>query len=67
MNDSFSELIKKYRIEHAKALIISNKHSLEDISFLSGYNSYKGFYLAFQNYTGMNPQSFKESIHGRQK
>lgn len=67
MNDSFSALIKKYRIEHAKALIIANKHSLEEVAFLSGYNSYKGFYLAFQSYMGMNPQAFKEDILSRQK
>ena len=62
MNDSFSGLLKKYRIEHAKVLIISGSHTLEEIAFLSGYNSYKGFYLAFQNYTGMNPKEFKESV-----
>ena len=67
MGESFSSFYKKYRIEHAKSLIISNKNSLEEIAFLSGYNSYKGFYLAFQDYVGMNPQSFKESIHGRHK
>lgn len=67
MNDSFSGLIKKYRIEHAKSLIISNKNSLEEVAFLSGYNSYKGFYLAFQSYTGMNPQAFKEEVLSRQK
>lgn len=67
MGENFSSFYKKYRIEHAKSLIISNKNSLEEIAFLSGYNSYKGFYLAFQSYTGMNPQAFKEDILSRQK
>ncbi len=62
MNDSFSSLLQKHRIEHAKALIVSGVHTLDEIAYLSGYNSYKGFYNAFLRYEGVNPQTFKDSL-----
>lgn len=67
MNDSFSELLKKHRIEHAKSLIASNSHTLDEIAYLCGYNTYKGFYLSFSKYTGMNPLAFKESLTKKKK
>ncbi len=62
MNSSFSSLLQKHRIEHAKALIVSGAHTLDEIAYLSGYNSYKGFYNAFLRYEGVNPQTFKDSL-----
>ncbi|MBQ2742846.1 MAG: AraC family transcriptional regulator [Oscillospiraceae bacterium] len=62
MNSSFSSLLQKHRIEHAKALIVSGAHTLDEIAYLSGYNSYKGFYDAFLRYTGVNPQTFKSTL-----
>ncbi len=62
MNDTFSSILQKHRIEHAKALIISGAHTLDEIAYLSGYNSYKGFYNAFLRYEGVNPQTFKDSL-----
>ena len=62
MNGSFSSLLQKHRIEHAKALIVSGSHTLDEIAYLSGYNSYKGFYNAFLRYEGVNPQTFKSSL-----
>ncbi|MBQ6698074.1 MAG: helix-turn-helix transcriptional regulator [Oscillospiraceae bacterium] len=62
MNGSFSSLLQKHRIEHAKALIVSGAHTLDEIAYLSGYNSYKGFYNAFLRYEGVNPQTFKDSL-----
>jgi len=60
MNENFSVLLRKYRIEHAKRLIAAGKHSLEEIAFLCGYHSYRGFYLAFVQYTGKNPAAYRE-------
>ncbi|MBQ2743782.1 MAG: helix-turn-helix transcriptional regulator [Oscillospiraceae bacterium] len=62
MNDSFSSILQKHRIEHAKALIVSGAHTLDEIAYLSGYNSYKGFYNAFLRNEGVNPQTFKDSL-----
>ena len=63
MNCSFSSLLQKQRIEHAKALIVSGTHTLDEIAYLSGYNSYKGFYNAFLRYEGVNPQTFKDNLN----
>lgn len=62
MGESFSSLLRKHRIEHAKALMISGHVSLEEIAFLSGYQSYKGFHSAFCKYTGVNPKAYKQSL-----
>ena len=62
MNGSFSSILQKHRIEHAKSLIISGAHTLDEIAYLSGYNSYKGFYNAFLRYEGVNPQTFKDKL-----
>jgi len=61
MGDSFSNLLRKHRIECAKALMLSGNLSLEEIAFLSGYSSYKGFHSAFCKYTGINPKAYKQS------
>lgn len=62
MDGSFSSLLQKHRIEHAKTLIASGTHTLDEIAYLSGYNSYKGFYKAFLRYEGVNPQTFKDKL-----
>lgn len=60
LGDTFSSLLRKHRIECAKGLMLSGNLSLEEIAFLSGYNSYKGFHSAFCKYTGVNPKRYKE-------
>lgn len=60
LGDTFSSLLRKHRIECAKGLMLSGNLSLEEIAFLSGYNSYKGFHSAFCKYTGVNPKAYKE-------
>lgn len=62
LGDTFSGLLRKHRIECAKALMLSGNLSLEEVAFLSGYNSYKGFHTAFCKYTGINPKAYKESL-----
>lgn len=62
MEDTFTGLLRKHRIECAKALMLSGNLSLEEIAFLSGYSSYKGFHTAFCKYAGVNPKAYKESL-----
>ena len=61
LGDTFSGLLRKHRIEYAKSLMLSGTLSLEEIAFLSGYQSYKGFHSAFCKYTGINPKAYKEN------
>lgn len=59
LGNTFSALLRKHRIECAKALMLSGTLSLDEIAFLSGYQSYKGFHSAFCKETGMNPKSYR--------
>ena len=59
LGESFSALLRKHRIECAKALMLSGKLSMEEIAFLSGYQSYKGFHSAFRKETGSNPKAYR--------
>jgi YesN/AraC family two-component response regulator len=59
LGESFSVLLRKHRIECAKALMLSGNLSLDEIAFLSGYQSYKGFHTAFRKETGTNPKSYR--------
>lgn len=62
MGEHFSVLLRKHRIEKAKALMISGKVGLEEIAFLCGYQSYKGFHTAFCKHTGISPKVYKDSL-----
>ena len=59
LGENFSALLRKHRIECAKALMVSGNLSLEEIGFLSGYQSYKGFHSAFRKYTGVSPKAYR--------
>ena len=50
MGADFKELTIMHRMEIAKRLIDEGSYSMEDISRLVGYNSYSGFYVAYNNY-----------------
>ena len=39
--------------------MLSGNLSLDEIAFLSGYQSYKGFHTAFRKETGTNPKSYR--------
>ena len=47
------------RINSAKTLLVSSDTSVEDISYIIGYNSPKYFCRAFRSCTGMSPREFK--------
>ena len=59
LGDTFTALLRRHRIECAKALMLSGNLSLDEIAFLSGYQSYKGFHSAFCKETGMNPKRYR--------
>jgi YesN/AraC family two-component response regulator len=47
------------RINSAKTLLVSSDTSVEEISYIIGYNSPKYFCKAFRTCTGMSPREFK--------
>lgn len=54
-HESFFDFINRWRIEHAKALIIEQKLSVLDIAMNSGFNAKSSFYKAFKKITGKTP------------
>lgn len=56
---TYSELIRKYRIERAKALVRFSEYGLEEIGCLVGYNSRNSFSKAFRDETGYSPRQYR--------
>ena len=70
MGSTFSELINRYRIEEAKAIMKKEENRqrpLIDIAQESGFNNKVSFYRAFKKHAGMSPseyfQQLKSTVH----
>lgn len=60
-NTNFNNFINSYRIKEAKRMILHDSSlTLNEIMYACGFNSRTTFYMAFQKFTGMSPQQFKE-------
>ncbi len=57
---SFREMLMKMRLNKAVELITETELPLEKICDLVGYDSYSGFYLAFQKKYGMSASDFRK-------
>ena len=57
---SFSEYIKRRRLESAKYLLVNTNKSFGAIAAESGYRSYNGFYKIFKNNVGVSPEEFRK-------
>ena len=59
---SFYDYINDFRLEEAKRLLESkdegNKHSVEEISLMSGFNSYITFLRSFKKKYGQTPLQY---------
>ena len=61
-NKSFNELINTYRIEEAKARLLSEPNQqITNIGFEVGFNSIASFNRVFKEKTGLSPTEFKIS------
>ncbi len=58
---SFREKLTEMRLAKAVELITETELSLEQIAEMVGYDSYSGFYLAFQKKYGMSASDFRKS------
>jgi AraC-like DNA-binding protein len=66
-NLSFGEYIRKLRIEKAVELIKTNKYSLTQIAYLTGFSDQSHFTRIFKQHTGKNPSAFRKSIQNYNK
>ena len=62
---SFGDYIRKQRIEKAKELMETQKYSLTEIAYLTGFSDQSHFTRIFKKYTGKNPSSFKKNFQKR--
>lgn len=62
MHKSFYDYIKDFRLTEAKSLLDGkdgeNQHSLEEISMMSGFNSYATFLRSFKKKYGQTPSQY---------
>lgn len=54
--------ITKKRISYACDLLVSNKYSVSDIAFMTGYSDIYYFSRVFKENTGMSPSDYKKSL-----
>jgi AraC-like DNA-binding protein len=63
LGQSFSDLIKAYRIEKAKKLLATeNNRTIESMGYDIGFNSKSSFFTAFKKITGLTPAEYQKSI-----
>ncbi|WP_179213340.1 helix-turn-helix domain-containing protein [Ekhidna lutea] len=64
IGQNFNDYINKFRIEHAKSLLVDPKHDhfkIEAIAMDSGFNNKVTFYKAFTKETGTTPSAYRRA------
>lgn len=64
-NTRFTQLINKYRVKHAVAMLADKKNinlKVEYIGWESGFSSRSTFYNTFAHYNGMPPTDFRQRL-----
>jgi len=61
-NLSFGEYTRKLRIEKAIELMKTNKYSLTEIAYLTGFSDQSHFTRIFKQHTNKNPSAFKKEM-----
>jgi AraC-like DNA-binding protein len=62
--ENFAQLIKRYRVEESKRLLLSEKFAhlnMVGIAYEAGFNSKTAFNTAFKSITGITPTAFREN------
>lgn len=57
---SYCEYLTELKISHAKMLLKSNRHTITDIVFASGFNSICNFNRVFKQYTNLSPSQYRK-------
>lgn len=63
---SLPELVKDYRIQHAKKLLAKGDEAIniKSVAFESGFTTLSSFYTSFRKNTKMTPREFRENNAG---
>lgn len=57
---SFPEYISYRRLEFSKSLLLGTSKTINEILYLSGFQSERTFYRSFQNYYGITPKQMRQ-------
>lgn len=60
-NTTFTDYVNNIRINKAKTLLLSSELSIDKISVMLGYSSYRYFIKVFRRYTGNSPQEYRKN------
>lgn len=63
--ESFQSIVRRSRHEAAEALLATNRHSLAEVAFLTGFSDQSTFQRAFKSWTGRTPATFRAEAIGR--
>lgn len=56
----FFDFVNRYRIDHAKRLLVETDDGVTDILFAAGFNTKSSFYTAFRRHTGTTPSAYRQ-------
>lgn len=62
---NFFDFVNRFRVEEAKSFFVDqtdDKMTIQEVMYLSGFNSKSSFNTAFRKFTGKTPTQFKNSL-----
>lgn len=59
IGDNFIAYLNKVRISHAQLLLVNTEMTIQDISYLCGYNDYFYFTKVYKKITGISPSKYR--------
>ena len=65
MGDSPAHFLKSYRIKAAQTLLNATSHTIQEISFLVGFQNYQRFFELFRKYVGMTPSEYRNQRNSK--
>jgi AraC-like DNA-binding protein len=57
--ESFQSILRRSRREAAEGLLATDRHSLAEVAFLTGFADQSAFQRAFKSWTGQTPATFR--------
>lgn len=60
---SYTDLIKRMKMEESKYYLLNTDKTIEEIAFSAGYNSADHFSRTFRSFYGTSPKKYKKSGH----
>lgn len=60
---TFCDYVRQQRIQHARILLSTTRHSIDEIAALCGYNSSTYFSTVFKNEMGVTPSAFRQEYN----